>query len=321
MRNTKNRLRPSGAAALLLVLALALGACAAPAEKTQLEKTAAYLVQTVTQPSCGSIGGEWAVIGLARSGCAVKAGYFDGYYDRLCEHLRACGGVLDERKNTEYSRVILALTAIGKDPSDAAGYDLLLPLADYDHTLSQGLNGPIWALIALDAGGYELPQTVSGTQASRERYLEAILTAQTESGAWGLAAGSEDVDMTAMALQALAKYTGEAGVDAAIARALDWLSAAQRPNGCYVSYGSENSESAAQVLTALCELGIPVTDERFVKNGASLVDVLERFALEDGSFRHTMDGESNLMATEQCMYALADAARAARGESSLYRMR
>lgn len=321
MKKTRKRFRISGFAALLLVLALALGACAAPAEKTQLEKTADYLTRTVTEPSCGSIGGEWAVIGLARSGCAVQSGYFDGYYDRLCEQLRACGGVLDERKNTEYSRVILALTAIGKDPSDAAGYDLLLPLADYDHTLSQGLNGPIWALIALDAGGYELPQTAGGTQASRERYLEAILTAQTEGGAWGLAAGSEDVDMTAMALQALAKYTGAADVDAAVTRALDWLSAAQRPNGCYVSYGSENSESAAQVLTALCELGIPVTDERFVKNGASLVDVLERFALEDGSFRHTMDGESNLMATEQCMYALADAARTARGESSLYRMR
>ena len=71
---------------------------------------------------------------------------------------------------------------------------------------------------------------------------------------------------------------------------------------------------------ALCELGVPLTDERFVKNDAALTDVLARYALEDGSFRHTPDGESNLMATEQCLYALVDAARIARGESSLYRM-
>ena len=300
------------ASALLLLLTLALSGCAAPAEKTQAEKTAAYLMDTVTEPSCGSVGGEWAVIGLARAGCAVKDGYFEGYYDRLCETLRACGGVLDARKNTEYSRVILALTAIGKDPSDVAGYDLLLPLADHEQTLWQGLNGPIWALIALDAGAYAIPQTVSGTQASRARYVQTILDAQTENGAWGLAAGSEDVDMTAMALQALAKYTDDAAVNAAVERALDWLSMQQRPNGGFFAYGSESSESAAQVLVALCELGVPLTDERFVKNGAVLPDVLARYALEDGSFRHTPDGESNLMATEQCLYALVDAARIAR---------
>ena len=175
-------------------------------------------------------------------------------------------------------------------------------------------------LIALDAGAYAIPQTVSGTQASRARYVQTILDAQTENGAWGLAAGSEDVDMTAMALQALAKYTDDDAVNAAVERALDWLSTQQRPNGGFFAYGSESSESAAQVLVALCELGVPLTDERFVKNGAALPDVLARYALEDGSFRHTPDGESNLMATEQCLYALVDAERIARGESSLYRM-
>ena len=156
--------------ALLLLLALVFSGCAAPAEKTQAEKTAAYLMDTVTEPSCGSVGGEWAVIGLARAGCAVKDGYFEGYYDRLCETLRACGGVLDARKNTEYSRVILALTAIGKDPSDVAGYDLLLPLADHEQTLWQGLNGPIWALIALDCHGYDIPARRPAERATCRRF-------------------------------------------------------------------------------------------------------------------------------------------------------
>ena len=304
---------------LLVILALLCG-CAAPAQKTRLEEAAEYLMQTVLEPECGSVGGEWTVLALARAGVTAPKTYFDGYYDRLCQTLRAKDGVLSTRKNTEYSRVILALTAIGKDPSDTAGYDLLLPLADLDKTAAQGINGPIWALIALDAGGYEIPQTVSGTQATREGYLQTILDAQSEHGAWGLA-GGEDVDLTAMALQALAKYMDRQDVAAAAERALDWLSAQQRPNGAYVAYEEENSESAAQVVIALCELGISLDDPRFVKNGSTLLDVLERFSCEDGSFRHTLGTESDLMATEQCACALTAAERNAQGQSSLYRMR
>ena len=304
---------------LLIILVLLCG-CAAPAEKTRLEEAADYLVQAVPEPECGSVGGEWTVLGLARSGVTVPEAYFDGYYDRLCQRLLAGGGILSARKNTEYSRVILALTAIGKDPSDTAGYDLLLPLADFETTTAQGINGSIWALIALDAGGYEIPQSDSGTQATREAYLQTILDAQSEHGAWGLA-GGEDVDMTAMALQALAKYMDRPETASAAERALDWLSAQQRPNGAYVAGGEENSESAAQVVLALCELGVSLDDSRFVKNGSTLLDVLERFSCADGSFRHTLDTESNLMATEQCLCALAAAARIDLGQSSLYRIR
>lgn len=306
---------------LLLVLALLFFLCACTAQKSPMEQTADYLLHTVTEPVCGSVGGEWTVLGLARSGLPVDQSYYDGYYTRLCAQLRECGGILDERRNTEYSRVILALTAIGRDPSAAAGYDLLLPLADFDKTTEQGLNGAIWALLALDAGGYEIPRTASGTQATRERYLAYLLDAQSSSGAWSLTAGGADVDMTAMALQALAKYTADEAVQAAVTRGLDWLSGQQRPNGAYVSYGDENSESAAQVLVALCELGIAPDDARFTKNGHTLQEVLLRFACDDGSFRHVLsDRRGDLMATEQCMYALAAVSRIERGESSLYRM-
>ena len=300
---------------LLLVLVLLFLLCACTAQKSPMEQTADYLLHTVTEPVCGSVGGEWTVLGLARSGLPVDQSYYDGYYTRLCAQLRECGGILDERRNTEYSRVILALTAIGRDPSAAAGYDLLLPLADFDKTTEQGLNGAIWALIALDAGDYTLPQTVSGMQATRERYLAYLLDAQSSSGAWSLTAGGADVDMTAMALQALAKYTADDTVQAAVTRGLDWLSGQQRPNG------DENSESAAQVLVALCELGIAPDDARFTKNGHTLQEVLLRFACDDGSFRHVLsDRNGDLMATEQCMYALAAVSRIERGESSLYRM-
>lgn len=119
------------------------------------------------------MGGDWAVIGLARSGCRVPDSYFSDYAKRVEQAVAACGGVLSERKYTDYSRVILALTAIGGDPSNVGGYNLLLPLGDYEKTVFQGLNGAIWALIALDSGNYEIPVNQDATiQATRQHYVE-----------------------------------------------------------------------------------------------------------------------------------------------------
>ena len=106
----------------------------------------------------------------------------------------------------------------------------------------------------------------------------------------------------------------------ALDRAAAFLSAEQLPNGGFQSYGDENSESVSQVILALCENGISLDDPRFQKPGGALTDALERFACPDGSFRHTLAGEGNLMATEQALCALAAIHRAERGESTLYAM-
>ncbi|MEG1661525.1 MAG: hypothetical protein RR332_03325, partial [Clostridiales bacterium] len=87
---------------------------------TALKDTAAYVYQATPAPQVGSIGGEWAVLGLARSGYAVPASYYETYYAAVEKQVQDCQGVLDKRKYTEYSRVILALTAIGKDPTKVA---------------------------------------------------------------------------------------------------------------------------------------------------------------------------------------------------------
>ena len=44
---------------------------------------------------------------------------------------------------------MLALTAIGKDPASVAGFNLLKPLADFEQVTKQGINGTIFALLAL----------------------------------------------------------------------------------------------------------------------------------------------------------------------------
>ena len=110
---------------LAILLTLTVPALAASSVQNEVQGSAAYMVSAVKAPEVGSIGGEWAIIGLARSGYSVPADYYDEYYTRVEKYVKNCSGVLHERKYTEYSRVILALTAIGRDPSKVAGYNIL----------------------------------------------------------------------------------------------------------------------------------------------------------------------------------------------------
>ena len=315
-------------AALILVLSvlfsLAVPTFAASSVQTEMQGSAAYMVSAVKAPEVSSIGGEWAVLGLARSGYSVPKDYFDTYYANVEKYVKSCKGVLHERKYTEYSRVILALTAIGRDPSNVAGYNLLMPLGDFDKTIWQGLNGPIWALIALDSGNYTIPKnTTAKTQSTRQLFVDEILNRQQKDGGWTLDdTGDSDPDMTAMVLQALAKYQDQSAVKAATDKALTFLSKAQDRNGGFASWGTVNAESTAQVIVALCELGISLDDSRFVKNGHGLIENLLTFRQSNGSFTHTLDSAegNNQMATEQGFYALVAIDRAENGKNSLYRM-
>lgn len=307
--------------ALLLLLAMLVSLAACGKEETPIEKTARYLQAQIPEPTCAAVGGDWLVFGLARSGLKAPQKYFDTYYKNVEDYIVSVDGVLSRKKNTEYSRVILALTAIGKNPADAAGFNLLLPLGDFDETVRQGVNGTIFALLALDSGGYEIPEAPEAeTQATRELYVGELLRREIPDGGWALTGGTPDADMTAMALQALAKYRDRQDVEDAVQRGLAALSALQEPNGAYLSWDEENSESVCQVIVALTELGISLDDERFVKNGQTLPQVLERFACEDGSYRHSLNGNSDEMATEQAFYALAAIHRAETGKTTLYDM-
>ena len=309
---------------LSVLFSLAIPTLAASSVQTEMQGSAAYMVSAVKAPEVSSIGGEWAVLGLARSGYSVPADYYDEYYTRVEKYVKNCSGVLHERKYTEYSRVVLALTAIGRDPSNVAGYNLLMPLGDFDKTIWQGLNGPIWALIALDSGNYDIPKNTSAkTQATRQLYIDEIIKNQMKDGGWSLTGtGDSDPDMTAMALQALAKYQDQKAVKTATDKALTYLSKAQDSKGGYASWGTTNVESVAQVVVALCELGIDLGDSRFVKSGHTLTENLLSFRQSNGGFTHVLDGSdgNNQMSAEQGFYALVAIDRAENGKNSLYRM-
>ena len=294
----------------------------AKTEKNDFLKTAHWLQSEVTEPGYGSVGGEWLALGLARSEMEGMEEYLLGYGERVAAYTAEQAGVLHAKKYSEYSRVILAWTAIGRDAADVGGFNLLKPLADFEQTVFQGLNGPIYALIALDCGNYEIPENETfNTQATRDMYVDYIVNAESTDGGWSLAGGPAEIDITAMALQALAKYQDRPDVKAAVERGLELLSQQQNANGGFTDGNGETSEAISQTIVALTELGISLDDSRFVKNGNTLKDALLRFQLSDGSFSHLMDSDADLLATEQAFYALVAIDRMEQGKSSLYTMK
>ena len=279
-------------------------------------KTTGDFMATLGTPTVNSIGGEWMVIGLARSGRTVPA----GYYDNVVEYVKAKADAnerLHPAKVTDNARVILALTSIGKDVTNVGGHNLLKGLDNMDYIQTQGINGPIWALIALDSHNYPTSGDVT-----REKLIQVILDAQLSNGGWNLSGNDADPDMTAMAIQSLAPYYKEnEAVKAAVDKALDVLSELQLATGGFGSWGTENSESCAQVIVALTALGIdPAKDSRFIKNGLTILDALASYYVDGGAFRHIASGDRDGMATEQGYYALAAYYRFINGQTRLYDM-
>lgn len=299
-----------------------------------LSSTLAQEKAALTSPDFGS---EWGILGLARSGYLEKGSkYFNDYYTRVAayaskaaknaQELGAPAGALHLVKCTENSRLIIALSALGRDARSVGECDLTAPYEKFSWIEGQGLNSVVFALIALDTVGYETKDTTI-----RQQCISYILGRQLSDGGWNYQedAATSDPDMTAMSLQALANYREQEKVQAAVSAAVGRLSAMQNSDGSYTSYEAVNSESISQVIVACAALGIdPHTDSRFVKNGKSAVGALLTFYnTEKRAFHHAMkDKDGNPtdvdgMATEQAAYAMTAYQRLMNKKTSLYDMR
>ena len=276
--------------------------------------------ETVTEPQFGTIAGEWSVLCLARSGFYDKdSTYFSDYYNRIVDTVNEItedNGALHKVKSTENSRLILALSAIGRDAQKVGNYNLLEPYNDFNWVKKQGLNGTVFALIALDTNDYQ-----TADASIRQQCIDFILEKELEGGGWALSGNKPDADMTAMALQSLAGHRDNTNVNSAVERGISALSEMQNENGGYSSWGTVNSESIAQVITACTALGIdPDTDERFMKNGSAVDALLSFYDNSSEMFSHTLGDGGNAMATDQCSYALIAYLRYLNGENALYDM-
>lgn len=276
---------------------------------------AEYLTKNLNSPGYGY---EWTMITLARGDHSAKyATYYDQYYRNIVNHVKATNGEIDKQA-TDWARVIIALTAIGKDPTDVAGYNLVDRLADLSFITGQGINATIYSLIALDTWGFELPATATTT---RDKLIQHILSKEIQnSGGFAWSGSVADPDMIGMVLQALAPYQNRSDVAAVTNRAIAKLAAIQTANGGYISTAgsSESAESAAQVVTALASLGIDANkDPRFNKVIANMMT----FSAGDGGFKHIhSQSKADGMGTVQVGYTLAAYNRLLSGQTALYDM-
>lgn len=261
---------------------------------------------------------DWTAMALALTGSPED---YDSYLRDLEAHVQSCyakDGGLDRVKSTTYHRIALVMLALGGDP-ECFGQEIDL-IADGTYAFAgdsvgaQGLNGWIYALLALDASGAEVPENAKFT---RENMVSAIITAQEPDGGFGLMAGKSDVDITAMALQALAPYQGD--YPDVIEAGLAYLSGAMNDSCRFDAYG-ESAESSAQVILALCALGIdPEGDSRFCRGSQTLLTGLEVFRQEDGTYGHTKeDTQGNYLATAQTLLALKAVQKLRAGEGWIF---
>lgn len=291
----------------------------------------AYIQSAVSAPVVSYLFGEWAVLGQARAKVPLSEAYIAAYYEKVVAYVKAnigSDGILraPDDKNTpvitDNERIALALTAIGKDPANVGGKNLLTALQDKDimkvtDTSNTDISGLVFGLLALNSRNYT---------SDTSWLAQAILGQQNTDGSWSTSADTKsvgDVDMTAMALQALAPYYKDGGnetVNTAVEKALNWLS------GKYRS-GYDSSESCAQVVIALSALNLDAnTDARFTKTveGKTLSvlgNLLQYRVAENGGFKDQFaDKAVNEMATEQALCAMAAYARFTEKANALYDM-
>lgn len=251
---------------------------------------------------------DWEILALLRSGQSIEdVSFTNEYYSGIKAKLQENGSPVlsgSETQLTDNSKAILALSSMGVNCINIGGVNIVEPLSNLDNIKAQGINSAVYALIALDSAGY-----TASDKNTRTNLLNYILSEQLENGSWAYSkewSPNGDADLTAMAVQSLAPYAGQGGkAEEAVSKALAYLSESQLENGGYSSYGTENCETAAQVIIALTSLGLnPSNEERFIKNGKTLTDNLLSFYKEGGGFSHTKDGQVNSMATVQAMLAL-----------------
>lgn len=291
----------------------------------------AYIQSAVSAPVVSYLFGEWAVLGQARAKVPLSEAYIAAYYEKVVAYVKAnigSDGILrkPDDKNTpvitDNERIVLALTAIGKDPANVGGKNLLTALQDKDimkvtDTSNTDINGLVMGLLALNSRNYT---------SDTSWLVQAVLEQQNKDGSWSASADTKpvgDVDMTAMVLQALAPYHKDSGnetVNTAVEKALNWLS------GKYRS-GYDSSESCAQVVIALSALNLDAnTDARFTKTveGKTLSvlgNLLQYRVAKNGGFKHQFaDKAVNEMATEQALCAMAAYARFTEKANALYDM-
>lgn len=214
---------------------------------------------------------------------------------------------------TEIDRTIMMLTARGFDCSKLSQYNNGEPYIDskgnkiddlaavlYNYSGDYTINGPIFALLALDMGNYSVPDNARWT---REALIDVILKY-----------GNYDefgIDMVGAIMYSLAPYQDDEAYGARVKEKLDkcleLILRKMNSDFSFGGWGTINSESAAWVMMGLCSMGIDWNaDPRFSdgQGHSALQHWMDNFAnVNEGYFHHTTSVRNNALATYEGCYA------------------
>jgi len=197
------------------------------------------------------------------------------------------------------AKLSLGLAAAGEDPADFAGVQPLTLVENgqddetgiygagvYDHGL---------AMLALAAGGLEIPQTA----------IDALTETQAPNGGWGFDGVPDDAavdsNTTALVIQALVA-TGNGDSDL-VTSGLDYLASTVTDDG--VAFDAQPGSVADSNSTALAAQAYLAGGE----DAAALLQALAGFQNANGAFFYNADDTSdNLFSTVQAIPALAEMA-------------
>ncbi len=250
---------------------------------------------------------EWAVISLVKAGVEFdKQKHIDYYLDKAAQTGK-------RTSVTDYAKLAMCLSSLGVDcaniKTESGKINLYSVIANADSSLMLSPISYAYALRALTEVNYAFPYDASN---SAEKYIDAIAEGQLEGGGFSFTGEDFDPDATSLVLIALAPYCAieshplYAKASAIADKCVELLSQTQTSGGGFMSWGSENSNTAATVISALSALGVDsASDERFVKD-ASLLDNLLTFKAEGGGFGYMDNSAADDYSNEQALMALCD---------------
>lgn len=254
---------------------------------------------------------EWMNLGFYQK----KLGNLDDGFS-----IAECIKRLDTTTNvamTNIDRKIMTLTARGIDCSKLSKYNNGEPFIDakgnkvddlaailYNYSGGYTINGPIFALNALDMGNYTIPENAVWT---REKLLETILNHKYLSDGFGL-------DMVTMLMQSIAPYQNDPVYGERVKAKLwegfdivmDSFGTDPFDNPFGVQWGGVyTSEGASQIICALSAMGVDVHTDVRLNNGKDsvLTSFLNYADFVEGYFAHSNTTPKNAMATYQGCYA------------------
>jgi hypothetical protein len=282
-----------GLVILAIVLMTGLVSCTPTPKKSEdpLTRAIAYLMAK-TEPVYGN---EWTIISLIQADKTEYQDYITAYFTAVEETIKQ-DGQQQMAQLTDQARLLLTYQIAKREVvkiNEVSLTDLLCHQLNSTQLAELPLNAVIFAALALKSTDATLTESL----------VQQLTSRQLADGGFSYSGKTADPDMTAMALAVLGQIPEMAE---SRDQAISALAAIQADDGTYLSWGISGSESISQVIIGLCAAGIDLDDERFVKKGINLEELLLQYQNDDGSFKHlATDSQGSVMATIQATTALS----------------